>query len=62
MSSVDVARFHRYQVFDEFVGRIHGFLEEANDHCVELLFQLRISSEERFRQELSQYSHQLIVH
>jgi len=50
VSSVDVARLHSYQVFDQLVGGIHNLLEEGNDHSMELFLQLRVSSEELLAQ------------
>ena len=46
MSRVDIACFHRYQIADKLVGRLHRFLEEGDNHLVELFLEARVPPKE----------------
>jgi len=62
VASVNIARFHRHQVFHQLIGRIHHFLEEVDNDHVNLLLELRVSLEERLVKELAKNADKFIVH
>jgi hypothetical protein len=62
MTSVNVASLHIHQVSDQFVGRIHHFLEKGDHHLMELFLQSWISSECGLGQELGENSNKFVIH
>lgn len=62
VASVDVAGFHSDQILNELVRRLHAFLEESDDHVMELLLEHGVSPEQLLVQKLTQNSNQFIIH
>lgn len=61
VASVDVTGFHGNEISNEFVRWVHCSLVEVDDDGVEFLLQLRVSSEERLVEELTQDADEFII-
>ena len=61
MTGVDVNCLHGNEIADEFVRRVECFAEEGDDDGVEAVFELWVTTEELFGEELAEDANQFVI-